>query len=240
MDTPLILLTNDDGVDAPGLAALHEATAGRGRRVVVAPDGPRSGTGHAVTTAEPIAIAAVRPDWFALSGTPADCARLGLLHLASGADWVLAGINRGGNLGVDVYISGTVAAAREAAILGFRAIALSQYVRSDLELDWSWTLAQARRAIDALLERPPRPGWFWNVNLPHLPPAAAPPDLIFCGLDFRPLQVRFRLEATREGDRQAATYAGDYHARGRDPGRDVAVCFGGAIAVTEVPIDIAR
>src|SRR3954447_25415318 len=98
-----LILTNDDGIDAPGLAALARAADGLGDLRVVAPDGPQSGCGHAVTTHRPFGILR-RPDGaVAVSGTPADCVRLALHHLVEGVDWVLSGINSGGNLGADVF-----------------------------------------------------------------------------------------------------------------------------------------
>ncbi|MBI4600341.1 MAG: 5'/3'-nucleotidase SurE [Planctomycetes bacterium] len=233
---PTFLLTNDDGIDAPGMQALYQAAEGLGERVVIAPREPQSGSGHAVTTKGPITVSSLHGDWYAVAGTPADCSRVGLTRIARGADWVLAGINRGGNLGVDTYTSGTVAAAREAAFLGHRAMALSQYIRPDLEIDWSWTLRQAQRAIRLLLARPLRPGAFWNVNLPHLEPGAADPRTVFCGLDLCPLDVRF--EAAPGPDGASVRYAGNYHGRARNQGRDVEVCFAGSIAVTEIPLDI--
>jgi 5'-nucleotidase len=89
-----------------------------------------------------------------------------------------------------------------------------------------------------LVEEPLEADAFWNVNLPHLPPGAPDPELVFCGLDLRPLDVGFRSgEALGDGG-QLLHYTGKYHGRERAPGRDVAVCFGGAIAVTLIPLDI--
>ncbi|MBC7817459.1 MAG: 5'/3'-nucleotidase SurE, partial [Planctomycetaceae bacterium] len=119
------LLTNDDGIDAPGLRLLAEIAREFGEVIVVAPDGVRSGCGHQVTNDRPLALTNVRPGEFACDGTPADCARLGLKHIAADVDWVLSGVNDGGNLGIDVYMSGTVAAVREAVLLGKPGIALS-------------------------------------------------------------------------------------------------------------------
>src|SRR4051812_12904684 len=108
----IVLLTNDDGIDAPGLAALVAATEGLGERRVIAPVGPWSSRSHAVTTQEPFRVIPREDGRHAVEGTPADCVRVGLHHLAPGTDWVLAGINSGGNLGADIRHSGTVAAAR--------------------------------------------------------------------------------------------------------------------------------
>lgn len=238
-----ILLTNDDGIDAPGLNTLFLAAERFGERVVVAPDTVRSGSGHAVTTTDPLVLLNPRSGWYATSGTPADCSRIALTHLAQDVDLVLSGINRGGNLGADTYISGTVAAAREATFLGKRAIALSQYVRPDWPLDWEWSLRQAVRVLERLLREPLPGGHFWNVNFPHLAPGSRDPELVFCGLDLNPLDVGFRPvpgvaapESSAAGQR--FHYTGKYHGRDRSPGRDVAVCFDGAIAITRIPLDI--
>ena len=235
---PRIVITNDDGIEAPGLQALFQALEGVGERIIVAPLGPCSGMGHAVTTKEPIAVTTAKENWYAVAGTPVDCARLGLTHFTPDAQWFFSGINRGGNLGADCYISGTVAAAREAALLGHRALAISQYIRSGLEVDWAWTLRQSARVIHFLLDHPLKPGAFWNVNLPHLPPGGSQPEIVFCGLDPCPLDVRFQVDGAPGAQRIIAHYKGNYHERERQTGRDVEVCFGGRIAVTEVPLDI--
>src|SRR5437764_816648 len=94
-----LLLTNDDGIDAPGLEALFNATQSLGDRVIVAPAAPQSGVSHAVTWHEGVRIEQRGHDRFAIHGTPADCTRLGLLHVVPDATWVLSGINHGGNLG---------------------------------------------------------------------------------------------------------------------------------------------
>src|SRR5262249_41461736 len=108
-----LLLTNDDGIAAPGLDALHSAAAALGERIVLAAAEAHSGCSHRVTTGDAIRVAGARPGWWVVHGTPADCVRLALHGLADDAGWVLAGINHGGNLGADVYHSGTVAAVRE-------------------------------------------------------------------------------------------------------------------------------
>ena len=125
-----ILLTNDDGIDAPGLEALAVAAACLGgEAVVVAPAEPHSGCGHRVTTGRPLRVDELAPGRFCVHGTPADCVRLALARLAPDIGLVLAGINAGGNLGADIHHSGTVAAAREAALHGRVAVAASHYHR---------------------------------------------------------------------------------------------------------------
>ena len=113
-----ILLTNDDGYGAPGIEALRIALQAAGHEVtVVAPSEQRSGAGHSVTLRRELR-AKPQPHGYALDGTPADCAKIGLRFLAPGCDMVLSGINLGANLGVDTNYSGTAAAAREAAAPG--------------------------------------------------------------------------------------------------------------------------
>ena len=228
-----LIVTNDDGIEAPGLATLAAVAAAAGEVVVVAPDGAQSGVGHQVTTDAPILVQRLAPARYRVAGTPADCARLALTEVADDADWLLSGINHGGNLGADVYTSGTVAAAREAALLGRPAIALSHYVARGRAIDWALAARRIRPVLGLLLARPLEDGHFWNVNLPHPPDDAAEPAIVFCGLDTRPLGVRYR----RQG--AAYVYTGDYHLRPRQAGRDVDVCMGGDIAVTKVTLEIA-
>src|SRR5688572_15733741 len=104
-----LLLTNDDGIDAPGLALLREIAAEFGEPFVVAPDQHLSGCGHRVSTEHDLTLDDRGEGRYALSGTPADCVRVGLLHVCPDAAWVLSGVNDGGNLGVDTFLSGTVA-----------------------------------------------------------------------------------------------------------------------------------
>jgi 5'-nucleotidase len=221
-----LLLTNDDGIDAPGLEALCAAARQFGRVRVVAPADGHSGCAHRVTTDAPIRVRQLESGRFAVAGTPADCVRLGLHELATETNWVLAGINAGGNLGADVYHSGTVAAVREGVLHGRPGIALSQYRRRGVAFDWDRAAALALSVLRELLLRPAAPGSFWNVNLPHLVPEAPDPEIVFCPLEPAPLPLRFR----REDD--LFHYDGDYHGRARRDGSDVDVCFGGRIAIT--------
>ena len=218
------LITNDDGVHAPGLAALARAASTLGEVVVLAPHEHVSGCSHQATTHRPLELRSLERDRYELDGSPVDCIRVALAHLAPDVDWVLAGVNEGGNLGADTYLSGTVAAAREACLLGKPAIAISQY-RRQLPINWElatgWTLEIAR----LLIERGPEPGRFWNVNLPH-PADSKQPACVFCPLDPNPLPVQYSLEDGK------LRYQGNYHERARTAGHDVDVCFSGSIAVT--------
>jgi 5'-nucleotidase len=125
--TPLILISNDDGIDAPGISALAGALEGVGEVVVVAPDREMSATSHAISLHRPLRVSQRRPGWFAVDGTPADCVYLAMLHLLEGRkpSLLVSGINRGYNLGSDFFYSGTVACAVEGALRGVPACAIS-------------------------------------------------------------------------------------------------------------------
>lgn len=229
---PTLILTNDDGVSEPGLAALQRAADGFGRCVVVAPEGPRSSCGHSVTTGVEIQVDRLDVQRYAVWGTPADCVRIGLCNLAPETSWVLSGINAGGNLGVDIHHSGTVAAAREAVLHGRSSIAFSHYVARGRGIDWNRASTWTIRVLDVLLRRRSEPGTFWNVNLPHPEPGMPEPRIIACRVDPSPLPLRFGI--AEEGRR--FRYAGDYHARPRLPAQDVSICFEGNIAVSRVHV----
>jgi 5'-nucleotidase len=223
-----LLLTNDDGIEAPGLRALFAAALRMGEPVVVAPVHALSGCSHRVTTDQPIRVERRSHFQYAVEGTPADCVRVALHRVTPDVDWVLSGINAGGNLGADVYHSGTVAAVREAVLHGRPGIAVSQYRRRGVPIEWQRAVSWVTPILRDLLVQPWIPGSFWNINLPHLDASAADPEVVFCRLDPAPLPLSFRLD----GD--AFHYNGDYHDRQRDPGSDVDICFSGRIAVTRI------
>jgi 5'-nucleotidase len=134
-------------------------------------------------------------------------------------------------LGADVYMSGTVAAVREAALLGKPGIAISHYVRRGVTLDWAQAGRWSAAIIASLLAQEHVPGTYWNVNLPHLAPGEELlPEQVFCRLDPHALPVYYRQEKGR------LLYFGDYHGRARDPGADVDVCFSGRISVTRLSV----
>ncbi|MCG8590185.1 MAG: 5'/3'-nucleotidase SurE [Proteobacteria bacterium] len=224
-----LLLTNDDGIDAPGLAALEAACAELGTCTVVAPREPMSGVGHTLTTESHVGVRELAPNRFSVDGTPADCARLALTVLAGEVDWVVAGVNRGANLGVDTFVSGTVAAAREAAQRGVPALAISQYVGRYRDLDWARCTERSQRVLEPLLRRGVAANHFWNVNLPHPHDDAVAADVVHCPPDPSPHATRYE----RRG--QSWSWEADFHLRPRLPGCDVDVCFGGRVAVSELP-----
>jgi 5'-nucleotidase len=222
------IVTNDDGIDAPGLRSLEEAARRIGDVIVIAPAEAHSGCSHRVTTNAVIRVHPAGPDRFAVEATPADCVRVALHRFGPEPAWVLAGVNEGGNLGADVHHSGTVAAVRESVLHGWTGIATSQYRRKGSAIDWQRVVEWLLPVLRDLTARPAEAGAFWNVNLPDLEPGAARPESVFCPLDPLPLPLSFRPEG------EHLRYDGDYHSRRRLAGSDVDVCFGGRIAVTQL------
>jgi len=223
-----ILVTNDDGYDAPGLACLTRIAETWGEVIVLAPAVEQSYAGHRVTVGQALTPVQHAPGCFHLNGTPADCVRIALRALHLEIDLVLSGINQGGNLGADIYTSGTVAAAREAALLGVPAVALSQYVNREHPLEWAQTQRNASVALAAIREQAlAAPGVYWNVNLPHPGEARG---VVHCAPDANPLDVKF------DADGAGFRYAGRYADRRRAADRDVAHCFAGAATVSRLTL----
>lgn len=167
-----ILLTNDDGIHAPGLWALYRAFADRNQVTVVAPDRERSAVSHGITLHDPLRIQKDRrnggPEGFSVNGTPADCVKLGLAEVFdTPPDLVLSGINPGANVGINVNYSGTVAAAKEAAITGIPAMAVSITAPGDRHVGDAARFAET--VAGQIMERGLPPGTFLNVNFPDLP-----------------------------------------------------------------------
>ena len=164
-----ILISNDDGIGAPGLKVLAEALAVLGEVTVVAPDRERSAAGHSLTLNRPLRASRVDRNWFSVDGTPSDCVALALTGLLPRPpDLVVAGINEGANLGDDVTYSGTVAAAAEATLGGCPAFAVSLAVDGEgrhLKTAARFALVVAREVSARGLP----PGTLLNVNVPNQP-----------------------------------------------------------------------
>jgi len=163
-----LLLTNDDGIFAPGLAALYKQLVKLGNVTVVAPMECWSGASHSITFAEPLACTKVSVEGlfhgFGVLGSPADCVKLASMQLHDGPiDLVVAGINWGANVGINVYYSGTVAAAMEAAFLRIPSVALS-VAAADEQPDFDAAAEQGIAVLKKLL--PLRAGDVINVNIP--------------------------------------------------------------------------
>ncbi|MEO0406992.1 MAG: 5'/3'-nucleotidase SurE [Cyanobacteria bacterium P01_A01_bin.135] len=226
------ILTNDDGIDAPGIVALRKALASYGvdQSVTVAPKYPHSGCSHQLTRGLPMTIERRSPTEIALEGTPADCARVAIKALVPEAKWVLSGINAGGNLGADIHVSGTVAAVREGLLHRVPGVAISHYIKEKRPIDWDLAAQMGAQVLARLLDQPQEPGCFWNVNLPHISADDPMPEIVICPVCSQPLPADYMLE------QDTIRYVGSYAQRPRDPGADVDLCFSGAIAVSQVRV----
>jgi 5'-nucleotidase len=168
-----ILLSNDDGIHAPGLKVLERIAKKLSHDVwVVAPETEQSGAAHSLTLRRPLRIRRISPKVYTVDGTPTDCIMLGISHIMKdhSPDLVLSGVNLGSNLGEDVTYSGTVAAAMEATLLGVPAIALSQASTHLHPTYWS----TAEKHAPGLIQRLIQIGWpknvLVNINFPDIKP----------------------------------------------------------------------
>ncbi len=225
-----ILVTNDDGIDAEGIAALSAVASEFGEITVVAPMRHHSGCSHQMTFEGQLDAHQLADGRYWVDGFPADCSRIALAHLCPDAELVVSGINHGGNLGLDNFLSGTVAAAREATFFGKPAIAFSQYHRGLGPDVWERAKILTRRALVHLLDGRVQPGQYWNVNFPlaHDTLAADAIPLVECPLDRTPLPNDYT------PNERGYTYDGDYHARQYKPGTDVDICMQGQVSLTLV------
>jgi 5'-nucleotidase len=227
-----LLITNDDAIHAEGLLALEKAAglAWPGAQIyVVAPETEQSMCGHRVTTREPLVVKACGERRWTVAGTPADCVRVALFGLKLKPKWVLSGINHGGNMGQDAFISGTVAGVREAAYHGVPGIALSHYIIGGLAFDWQRMERWAGEVIGRLSQQKLQRSEFFNVNFPHLPAGPTElPEVVHCKPAVSPLNVSYQL--TDGG----YVYNASYAERPRDVGSDVEAAFSGKVAVTRL------
>lgn len=161
----MLLVTNDDGVHAPGLRALHAALQPLGEVQVVAPDREVSACSQSLTLKHPLRADQIAPGIHAVDGTPADCVNLAVLKLLPRRpDVIVSGINRGANLGDDIHYSGTVGGAREGCFFGIPSLAFS--LASRAEADFGAAAAFAARLVPLVLERGLPPRTLLNVNVP--------------------------------------------------------------------------
>jgi 5'-nucleotidase len=234
---PLILLCNDDGVRAPGLRALAEALDGVGEVIVAAPDRERSATAHAISLDHPLRVEEVQPKVFAIDGTPVDCVYLALHHLVPRKpDLCLSGINPGFNLGSDVFYSGTVGAALEAALRGVPSAALSLERMS--KPDFSCAASFARDFVEELITLGPtaiEPSTFLNVNMPAGP---------IKGVRVTSMGRRiYRDQVSVRQDLRGRNYywIGGPEQRGDDvPGSDCTAVYEGFASVTPIGLDLTH
>ncbi|MEB3438074.1 5'/3'-nucleotidase SurE [Pseudomonas sp. A2] len=169
-----VLVTNDDGIDAPGLRVLEEVAAQIANEVwVVAPLKDQSGTSHSLSLHAPLRISEHGERRFAVTGTPGDCVVMAVQHLLKAKpDLVLSGINRGANLGLETVFSGTVGAAMTGMLLGIRSIGLSQDYTDRSNVPWGNALAHGAKVIQDLLDMDWPVDVCLNVNFPSCPEAS--------------------------------------------------------------------
>jgi 5'-nucleotidase len=168
-----ILITNDDGIHAPGLQTLYNIARELSDDVwVLAPETDQSGVSHAITISDPIRLRKIDNKRYAVRGTPTDCVVMAMRHvmLDCPPDLVLSGVNRGQNAAYDVTYSGTVAGAMEGMIMGVRSIALSMRIGSDAPPQWPTVQRYGAEVLREVLKKPYDEGVLININFPHCPP----------------------------------------------------------------------
>src|SRR4030095_996017 len=169
----LILLTNDDGIQAPGIVAMYRELVKLGEVHVIAPETVQSATGHGITISAPLLTNRVTVEnaftGIAVDGRPADCVKLAIAKLLPRPpDLVVSGMNHGTNVGINVIYSGTVAAAIEAAFLGLPSIAVSLLLKTPIPVDYARAAVLARETIELVLRAGLKPGQVVNINIPAL------------------------------------------------------------------------
>jgi 5'-nucleotidase len=175
MAKPLILVTNDDGIVAPGIRALVAVASRLGEVVVVAPDSPQSGKGHAITIHDPIRLRPVDVfpglQAFECSGTPVDCVKLAkhVVLKDRTIDLCVSGINHGSNASINIIYSGTLSAAMEASLEDIKSIGFS-LLDFSFEANFEPALPWVEKIIRYALDQPFESGRLLNVNIPNLPP----------------------------------------------------------------------
>ncbi len=233
-----ILLTNDDGIQAVGLRALHRALVAAGHEVhVVAPVTEQSAVGHAVTLSAPLRVKEFRENGFSgqgVTGTPADCVKLGLSTLVKDRpDVVVSGINAGPNVGVDILYSGTVSAATEGALMGFPALAVSMDDFNPVDLSGQAQYAAellSRLPLKALPEK-----CVLNLNFPHRPVGEAL-GLKVCPHTRAPYEDWFEVRTDPRG-RPYYWMCGEIRPERISAGRDRKLLSEGWITLTPLKID---
>lgn len=245
-----ILITNDDGINAPGLEVLTriatEIAGPQGEVWTVAPAFEQSGVGHCISYTHPMLIARLDQRRFAAEGSPADCVLAAIYDVLQGAkpDLVLSGVNRGNNAAENVLYSGTIGGAMEAALQGIPAIALSQFMGPETEaLDDPFQCARSHGAgvVKALLDKGIWTGddyrIFYNVNFPPVG-AAATKGVKVAAQGFR-RDTAFSTEPhlSPSGKRFLWIQGGPQH-RPTEPGTDAAVNLEGHISVTPMRADL--
>lgn len=234
-----ILITNDDGIHAPGLEALERIAKSLSNDVwVVAPEVEQSATSHSLTLRRPLRIREFGPRRYAVDGTPTDCVLVARHHLLADhpPDIVFSGINHGANLGEDMTYSGTVAGAMEAALLGLRAIAFSQMRDADRVISWSTAEGLLPDVAHRLAGLSWKPGLLFNVNFPPLPPEKVA-GIRLCRQGKRVAGIELV-----EGEDPAGRHylwVGNFRSdEALEPDTDLAATDSGSVSVTPLHLDL--
>jgi len=237
-----ILCTNDDGIHAPGLKIVEEIARGLSDDVwIVAPELDQSGVSHSLSLNDPLRLREVAPKHFAVKGTPTDCVIMAARNvMPQGPDLVLSGVNRGRNAAEDVLYSGTIAAAKEACVLGIPAFALSQgYTSANKQQPyWQTATEHAPRIIRRVLEQGIPPDVLVNINFPDCPPGAVK-GINAATQGKRDAQL-LHIDARHDG--RGNPYFWIAYARGARPtgkdGTDLAALSDNRIAITPLRLDL--
>ncbi len=231
-----ILIANDDGYLAPGLAALVKACEGLGELDVVAPEQNASGTSNSLTLGRPLTVHTAANGFLYINGTPSDCVHLALTGvLPQRPDLVVSGINNGANMGDDTLYSGTVAAAMEGFLFGIPAIAFSQVAKGWGELDAAARLA--RSVIEQVLRETPKSGpWLLNVNIPNRADADRLPRAVTRLGRRHASEPLIRQTSPRGETMYWIGPAGD--AREAGPGTDFHATANGLVSMTPLQVDL--
>lgn len=236
-----ILVTNDDGVQAPGIQVLERVARTLSDDVwVVAPETEQSATSHSLTVRRPLRLRRLSERRFSLDGTPTDCVVVGTTTVMKDRkpDLVLSGINLGSNLGEDVTYSGTVAAAMEASLLGLPAVALSQARRGDHDFRWETSEHFAADVVRKIASVGFAPDMLLNVNFPDLPVAEVR-GVRVCGQGRRDVETEV-VEGLDPGGRPYV-WIGDYmRDESADIDSDLAAINEGFITVTPLHLDLTE
>jgi 5'-nucleotidase len=242
-----ILLTNDDGIDAPGLAALYKAAKGLGDVTVVAPDSAQSAKSHAVTFHMPVTIKPHRVHahgealfvGHAVSGTPADCVKVARAKVGQDPwDLVISGINAGANLGIHTLYSGTVAAAREAAMTGIPAIAMSLHLGQRDLTNWDQASEWAAGILKQVIAQSVEAGCVLNINLPITDTGAEPVGVRVVPASVSPMIDSYDVVLGQNGEHPSYHAKDHLSFRERAPGTDVEALFQRYITVTPLHFDL--
>ncbi|MDP9044565.1 MAG: 5'/3'-nucleotidase SurE [Pseudomonadota bacterium] len=233
-----ILIANDDGYLAPGLAALVKACEGLGELDVVAPEQNASGTSNSLTLGRPLSVHTAANGFLYVNGTPSDCVHLALTGvLPQRPDLVVSGINNGANMGDDTLYSGTVAAAMEGFLFGIPAIAFSQVLKGWGELEAAARVA--RSVIRHVLDQPPSASpYLLNVNIPNRPDADALPRRVTRLGRRHASEPLIRQTSPRGETMYWIGPAGD--AREAGPGTDFHATATGAVSITPLQVDLTE